>query len=145
MLERGAAPADVGQLVARQGEAQRILEVVGPAALDRLLRRRRRVGVGQSPAATLDPGQRRPGVRTDGVQTGAKEGRPVVRIDGVQGRDDVFEGVALRRPFAVVMTEEAFGEIIQRLAAVGALADQGVGVQPDQQAFAVVVAGAAHP
>ena len=62
-----------------------------------------------------------------------------------QGGDDLIEGVALGRPGAVAVAEEGPGEVVERLAPVRLGPDQGVGVQPDQQAFAVVVAGAAHP
>ncbi|MNX97060.1 hypothetical protein D3C86_1294090 [compost metagenome] len=145
-LEGAAAPADAGQLVRRgQGEAQGILEVPVPAALDALLGGGQAVGVGQAVAAARQAVERGLGVGAIGVQAGAQEAGPVVGMDGVKGRDHVLEGVAARGPGAVVAAEEALGEVVQRLPAVRGLADQGVGVQPDQQAFAVVVAGAAHP
>ncbi len=59
--------------------------------------------------------------------------------DTVQRLDDVFEsvGVLVERP--VLDAEEGAGEVVQRLPAIGALADQGVGVEPDQLALDIVV------
>uniref|UniRef100_A0A0N4ZJK1 PE-PGRS family protein n=1 Tax=Parastrongyloides trichosuri TaxID=131310 RepID=A0A0N4ZJK1_PARTI len=145
-LEGAAAPADAGQLVRRgQGEAQGILEVVGPARLDALLVGGQGVGVGQAVAAARQTVQRGPGVRAAGVEARAQETGPVVRVDRVQSRDHVVERIAARRPGAVVAAEEALGEVVQRFLPARRLADQGVGVQPDQQGLAIVVARAAHP
>ncbi|MNV32309.1 hypothetical protein D3C71_1236430 [compost metagenome] len=145
-LEGAAAPADAGQLVRRgQGEAQGILEVGGPAGLDAFLAGGQAVSIGQAVAAARQAVQGGLGVGAGRIQAGAQEAGPVVRMDGVQGRDHVLEGIAARGVGAVVAAEEALGEVVQRLLAARGLADQGVGVQPDQQAFAVVVAGAAHP
>ncbi|MNJ45343.1 hypothetical protein D3C77_404320 [compost metagenome] len=66
-------------------------------------------------------------------------------MDRVQRRHHVVERIAARRPGAVVAAEEALGEVVQRLLPARRLADQGVGVQPDQQGLAVVVARTAHP
>ena len=109
------------------------------------LDRRQVVDVGQPPAGAGEAVERRLGLGTDGVEPGAQESRPVVRMHGVQVRDHVIEGIGPGLPDAVLDAVEGLGEIIERLAVVGGLADQGVGVQPDQQGLAVVVAGAAHP
>ena len=66
-------------------------------------------------------------------------------MHSIQVRYHIIERIAARRIGAFVTAKEAFGEIVQRFAVIRRFADQGVGIQPDEQGLAVIVTRAPHP
>ncbi len=139
--ERRAAPADaLDQPVLADDQPEREAEV---HHLGTLLARRpefaRFGGVDQSVATTGDPAEWRG--RGDGVDAGVEERRPVIRLDGIQGGDDIVEGVGQLAPVAVAHPEERLREVVERAPAVRPLADHAVGVEPDQHALVVIILG----
>ncbi len=72
-----------------------------------------------------------------------QEGGPVVGQHLVEVGDQLVEGVGDdQRAGVAAFAEEDLEEIGERFLVVGLLADEGVGVEPDQLAFLVVVLSA---
>ncbi len=144
LLEGRSAPDDRGDPVGLvHHEAERIGEVVAAQLLVEGVHVAGRLLLeDQAVAAALDAVERAARGRADRVQALAQEGGPVASLHPVQGRGHGLEGVGGRVPVAVLGAEEGLGEVVQRLLAAGLLADQGVGVEPDQRALAVVVLAA---
>ncbi len=140
-LEGRAVPLDAADLVALAGlEAQGIGEVVAlQLGVQGLHIVGGLVGEGQAPAAARQAVQRGAGVRTIGVQTGAQEGGPIAGDHAVQGRDYILERIGGGRVAAILDAVEGAGEVVERLAAIRLLPDQGVDVEPDQLALGIVV------
>src|SRR5207248_8436664 len=93
------------------------------------------------PAAARDAVQRRLGL--GGADALLQKPLPVVLDDGVQRPDQLGE---VERPDlgrAVLAAAEGPAEVVQALLAAGLLADQRVGVEPEQGALVVEVHAAA--
>src|SRR5581483_2910664 len=66
-------------------------------------------------------------------------GLPVVRRDQVQGGDDVAHDVGNDFGRATLATVEFAAEIVERSVAAGLPADDGVGLEPDEDAFGIEI------
>src|SRR5215472_3135778 len=99
------------------------------------------VGVNQLPAAILDSTQR--SMRRLGIQPLAKKSGPVIRSDLIEGFHYIFELIGYNRGRAALASEKQPAEIIQRFLAAGLAANRGIHVQPDEEAFRIVIGGAA--
>jgi hypothetical protein len=75
----------------------------------------------------------------DGVEALAQKRRPVIGLDRIQRFDDVLKGVGDDAEAAVIDAEESAGKIIQRSGTFGMFAYPGVGIEPDQRGFVVVI------
>ena len=99
------------------------------------------VGVDELVAAALDAGE--VGVGGGGVDAVVDEGGPVVFDDLVEVGDELVAVVGDdERAGVAALGEEDVEEVGEGLLVVGELADEGVGVEPEELAFLVVVLAA---
>ncbi len=141
-LERRPVPDHLLQgSIGRDGQAQREPQVVDA---DRGVGGEREVARGlaidQPVSPALQSLQRRP--EPPAFEALGEEARPVVGGDGLEGGHDVLELIGGGFEAAVLPAEEGPGEVVQRAAVAGALADQGVDLQPQQLALGIVVLAA---
>src|SRR5207302_5681142 len=78
-----------------------------------------------------------------GVKALVEEAGPIVRLHGIQSGDDILEAVGFHGGGAAGAAVEGAAEIVDRLRAFAELADERVGVEPDERALGVIVHGAA--
>ena len=76
------------------------------------------------------------------VEPGIEEALPVIRGHLTQRCHYVRQLERQLAPIAIAHPEEQLGEIVDALFAAGALADQLVGLKPDQRPFGVIVLAA---
>ncbi len=140
----GAVEADFADgAVACDAEAERVPDVDGRSAATAAscCRGARAagglVGVDELIAAAFDAGEVR--VRRGDVDAIVEEGGPVVGHDFVQVRDELLAVVRDdERAGVAAFAEEDVLEVGEGLLAAGLLADERVGVEPDELAFLVV-------
>jgi len=75
-------------------------------------------------------------------QTSAEKGLPIVRLNLVERAHDVVEIIRQFAPIAIIDAEKGAGEIVQGPGAAGKLADQAVGIEPNEQSLIIVIFGA---
>src|SRR3546814_3534297 len=76
---------------------------------------------------------------SDVCSSDLEEARPVIWVDGVQRLRDILELIGHLAPVALAAAEEGAREIVEALLAPRRGADQHVGVEPDERAFAVII------
>src|SRR5205807_1441327 len=96
--------------------------------------------VGDPPAATLDTAEG--SVHVGGVEALIEKRLPVVGRDLIERRHHVLEGVRLDRGWPRLPAVETAAEVVERVPARRELADERVGVEPDQHALVVEVGAA---
>ena len=69
--------------------------------------------------------------------------RPIVGLDGVEARHNIFERICFERGSASGAAVEGLAEIVEGFRAFTQLADQDVGFEPNERAFVIVVDTAA--
>jgi hypothetical protein len=74
-----------------------------------------------------------------GGQPLREERAPVVRSNFVHTGDDIFKRIGNDPRAGVFSAEKFVAKIVQRLLAMGLLANDGVGFKPDQRALIVIV------
>ncbi len=143
-LVGGAAPADVGDdAFAGDADADGVPDVESAAATAAggghgAFGGAGLVGVDELVAAALDACE--VGVRVDGVDAVVDEGGPVVLDDLVEVGDELVAVVGDdERAGVAALGEEDVEEVGEGLLVVGELADEGVGVEPEEFALLVVV------
>src|SRR6202050_1595647 len=97
----------------------------------------RRIGVHQLVAAAPQPIERRG--FADRIEPLAQKGSPVIGLHRIQRLHDVIEGEGDDGEAAVADAEEGARKIVERAFALGSFSYQGIGVEPDEGAFVVVV------
>ena len=96
-----------------------------------------RVGVDQRIPPAPYAVERR--ARDEHVHPIMQKRRPIIRLHAVQRFDDIGQRIRQGARAAVLYTEKGAGEIVERTLVLRALADQGIDVEPEQRALAVVI------
>src|SRR5271169_539490 len=78
-------------------------------------------------------------MRRNGLYALPQKSGPIVWLHRVQCRNDIVKSVRLERGRAAWTALERTAEIIQRFLVLAKLADQYVGIEPDQRTFVVIV------
>src|SRR5271170_911929 len=95
----------------------------------------------QLPAAIFNTAKRSAGAV--GFQARGEKFAPVERSNRVQGRDHIVERVWHNFRRSTFASVERAAEIVERFLAAGLFADDGVGFEPDERAFVIVIDAAA--